>query len=343
MRHLLPIALSLLASTSLHAQPVTPSDQSPVVFEMVEAPPDAPRPVMAAQVALDRAGFSPGVIDGKAGRSLAAAVRAFPTAHGLPVTGTLDEPTRAQLAAGGQLEATLVVQVSADFGQGPLVPDLPRTAAEQAAHAWLGYRDLPEALAERFHTTPAILASLNPGVAIAPGVALRVPAVRGVPANVEAPSERGWDATLRALAVSPEQPAAARIEVDKSDSQLMVFDANDRLVATFPATMGSHHDPLPIGEWKIQGVGRNPEFHYNPELFWDAKPGDAKVTLGPGPNGPVGVVWIDLSKPHYGIHGTPEPQTIGRTESHGCIRLTNWDAARLAQMVKTGTPALFHE
>ena len=107
--------------------------------------------------------------------------------------------------------------------------------------------------------------------------------------------------------------------------------------------MGSEHDPLPIGTWKIQGVSRNPDFHYNPDLFWDADANDRAVTLKPGPNGPVGVVWIDISKPHYGIHGTSEPSTIGRAESHGCIRLTNWDAARLAQMVKPGIPAIFQE
>jgi lipoprotein-anchoring transpeptidase ErfK/SrfK len=105
--------------------------------------------------------------------------------------------------------------------------------------------------------------------------------------------------------------------------------------------MGSKHDPLPIGRWKIKGVSYNPVFHYNPELFWDVSDSKKAALLPPGPNGPVGIVWIDLSKPHYGIHGTPEPETIGRAESHGCIRLTNWDAARLAQMVQPDTPTLF--
>jgi lipoprotein-anchoring transpeptidase ErfK/SrfK len=122
---------------------------------------------------------------------------------------------------------------------------------------------------------------------------------------------------------------------------LKVYNADDRMIAQFPVTTGSQHDPLPIGEWTIKGVSRNPDFHYNPDLFWDSGSKDEKAVLKPGPNGPVGVVWIDLSKDHYGIHGTPEPQTIGRTESHGCIRLTNWDAARLAQMVKTGVKAKF--
>ncbi len=105
--------------------------------------------------------------------------------------------------------------------------------------------------------------------------------------------------------------------------------------------MGSKHDPLPLGNWGITGVAKNPPFNYNPDLFWDAKKGDTKAKLPPGPNGPVGVVWIDLTKEHYGIHGTPAPETIGRAESHGCVRLTNWDAARLAQMVSASTKVVF--
>ena len=101
------------------------------------------------------------------------------------------------------------------------------------------------------------------------------------------------------------------------------------------------HDPLPIGEWKVTGVQKNPSFHYNPDLFWDAEPSHSKATIPPGPNNPVGVVWIDLSKEHYGLHGTPEPGNIGHTESHGCVRMTNWDAARVAALVKPGTPVLF--
>lgn len=115
------------------------------------------------------------------------------------------------------------------------------------------------------------------------------------------------------------------------------------MLAFYSATIGSVHDPLPIGEWKINGVSRNPKFHYNSDLFWDAKNPNTKETLPPGPNNPVGPVWIDLSKEHYGIHGTPEPGKIGHAESHGCIRLTNWDALELAGMVKPGTPVTFQE
>jgi lipoprotein-anchoring transpeptidase ErfK/SrfK len=131
------------------------------------------------------------------------------------------------------------------------------------------------------------------------------------------------------------------VVVDKSDGWLKGYDQAGKLVAMFTVTTGSEHDPLPLGEWKINVVDKNPPFNYNPDLFWDAEPGDEKALLPPGPNGPVGVVWIDLSKEHYGIHGTPEPQTIGRAQSHGCVRLANWDAARLAGMVSTSTKVIF--
>jgi len=136
---------------------------------------------------------------------------------------------------------------------------------------------------------------------------------------------------------------AAHVVVSKSESAVRAYDASGALLAFYAATIGSQHDPLPIGEWKINGVARNPKFHYNPELFWDAKPTSDKATIQAGPNNPVGLVWIDLSKSHYGIHGTPEPSKVGHAESHGCIRLTNWDALELASMVKPGTPATLKE
>jgi lipoprotein-anchoring transpeptidase ErfK/SrfK len=140
-------------------------------------------------------------------------------------------------------------------------------------------------------------------------------------------------------AVGPPTPGAA-IEVDGLDLAVRVLDDGGKVIARYPASVGSEHDPLPIGRFTIRGVARNPPFHYNPQLFWDARPSHAAATIAPGPNNPVGVVWIDLSKEHYGIHGTPEPSRISRTESHGCIRLTNWDATRLAEQVHPGIPAI---
>ncbi|HWT45126.1 MAG TPA: L,D-transpeptidase, partial [Vicinamibacterales bacterium] len=110
-----------------------------------------------------------------------------------------------------------------------------------------------------------------------------------------------------------------------------------------PVTTGSEHDPLPIGNWKVTGVQHDPEFHYNPELFWDADPNNSKATIKPGPNNPVGVVWIDIDRPHYGLHGTPEPALVGKTTSHGCVRLTNWDALIVASFARTGTRVVFAE
>jgi lipoprotein-anchoring transpeptidase ErfK/SrfK len=133
------------------------------------------------------------------------------------------------------------------------------------------------------------------------------------------------------------------VRVSRGAGALSVTDADGRTVFYAPVTTGSEKDPLPLGEWKVNGVQRNPPFRYNPDLFWDANPSHTKATIPPGPNGPVGLVWIDISKEHYGLHGSPEPTRIGRTESHGCVRLTNWDALRLAALVKAGTRVIFTE
>ncbi len=130
--------------------------------------------------------------------------------------------------------------------------------------------------------------------------------------------------------------------VSKATSALTVTDAGGKVLMFAPVTSGSARDPLPLGEWKVNGVSLNPPFNYNPDLFWDADPSHSKATLKPGPNNPVGLVWIDLSKEHYGIHGTPEPTTVGKTQSHGCVRLTNWDALKLASLVKAGNESGVH-
>jgi lipoprotein-anchoring transpeptidase ErfK/SrfK len=138
-------------------------------------------------------------------------------------------------------------------------------------------------------------------------------------------------------------PVTSLCPCSKNISDLIVSDGAGHVLMYAPVTSGSEHDPLPIGDWKVTGVDHNPKFHYNPELFWDAKAGDAKTTIQAGPNNPVGVVWIDLSREHYGLHGTPEPSLIGKTTSHGCVRLTNWDAEKLAGLVRPGTKVVFTE
>ena len=131
------------------------------------------------------------------------------------------------------------------------------------------------------------------------------------------------------------------IYVTQATSSATVEDSNGKVLFHAPVTSGSEHDPLPIGTWKVTVVEQMPVFNYNPELFWDADPKHAKARIPPGPNSPVGTVWIDLSKEHYGIHGTPEPSKIGHTASHGCVRLTNWDAQRLARWVRPGMTVIF--
>lgn len=310
---------------------------------------------MQGQVALERFGFAPGIIDGKLGLSTRNALEGFQSASDLPVTGTFDPDTIKALAPWSNIAATRVVTIPETFARGPFAP-LPKEAAEQAKLSAMGYASLEEKLAERFHTTPEVLRMLNPA-ANPPEVAsqatgaepavyragqrLRVPNVGADAMDGAAVENKEWAETLGSLGVGINQPNAARIVVSKAAGTLKVFDQADKLVAVFTVTTGSAKDPLPLGNWTIKGKSYNPEFSYDASLFWDVPDSKGEHLLPPGPNGPVGVVWIDLSKEHYGIHGTPEPQTIGRAQSHGCVRLTNWDAARLAQMVSGSTKVTF--
>lgn len=308
---------------------------------------DAGRPaidsgVLQAQVLLDRLGFGPGVIDGHVGNSYKLALTGFQKARDIPQTGELDDATKKLLAAYAATPGTISVTLQPGDLAGPFVGPIPKSPADQAKLPTMGYADPMEALAERFHTTRDTLIALNsPQTQLKPGVAITVPNVVPTSENYPETLRPDWRATLAQLSVSADQPRAKRVQVVKSKGVLQVFDAEDHLVAQFPATMGSTHDPLPIGHWKIQGTSYLPKYHYDPKLFWNANKHDDKELLQPGPNGPTGVVWMDLNKPHYGIHGTPSPETIGRAESHGCVRLTNWDAARLSLMVRPGTPADF--
>ena len=316
--------------------------QAPAAPATAAKPTTIDRSILHVQVILDSLGFGPGVLDGKGGQSLTAALKGFQEAKGLPITGKPDQRTLQALYPYRAKRPTARFVLTQEALAGPFVGPLPKDYAKQAALPTLGYADPMEKLAEMFHTTKATLIALNsPDTRLKVGNAIVVPNDLPASRNYDPKLPDHWRATLNMLNVDANQPVADHIVVDKSDGVLRVLDAQDKLIAQFSATMGSSHDPLPLGTWKIYGADYNPKFHYNPALFWDAKKGDKKEMLPAGPNGPVGVVWLDLSKEHYGIHGTPKPELIGRTESHGCIRLTNWDAARLAQMIKPGTKAVF--
>jgi lipoprotein-anchoring transpeptidase ErfK/SrfK len=282
--------------------------------------------VLAFQVLLDRHGFSSGEIDGKVGANTRRAVAAFQEARQLPTTRTLDCETWAALRGNETSAATTEYMITDADAAGPFVDNIPASLPDQASLAALGYGSLTEKLAERFHASPALLNRLNAGKRFAPGAAITVPDVTPFDDHTK---------PVHDTAVGP-----VTVEVSREGS-LRVIDAEERTLFFAPVTSGSSHDPLPLGNWRVQSVSWMPAFHYNPDLFWDAKATDTKVTIKPGPNNPVGVVWIDISVEHYGLHGTPEPSRIGHTQSHGCVRLTNWDAARVATLVGPNTAVIF--
>lgn len=295
--------------------------------------------VLAAQVMLDAAGFSPGEIDGKAGANFGRAVAAYQESRGLETSGRADEATLDRLRQDfrGQPPVVGYTITDADVA-GPFQPRIPKDLVAQAKLRSLDYRNPLEAVAEKFHASPALLASLNPGQTfMQPGVSITVPNV--TPSEPPPPASRAKAAAPANGA--PDGVQSVQIVVTTRTSALTVEDSNGRVLFFAPVTTGSRHDPLPIGNWKVTGVQQMPVFHYNPDLFWDASPVHSKANIPSGPNNPVGVAWIDLDKPHYGIHGTPEPSQVGHVESHGCVRMTNWDVRRVLEWARPGTLVVF--
>ena len=287
------------------AEPVTP-----------QAKKDA---LLRAEVLLARAKFSPGVIDGQDGDNLRNAISAFEMAHQLPVDGKMSPAVWAALSKDAQPALTDYVITPEDV-KGPFLAKVPTDMAQMAKLPAMSFTGPVQKLAERFHMDPALLKSLNPGADF---------------------NAAGTRIVVAAVGTDRLKVPVSRIEVDKTKRQVRAYGPGDLLVAVYPATVGSAERPAPSGEWAVRAVAPNPTYTYDPSRLTFGKASNGKLTIPPGPNNPVGSTWIDLTKDTYGIHGTPDPRLVGKTASHGCVRLTNWDVRQLSQAVKKGTKVDF--
>ena len=274
--------------------------------------------IAALQVLLDRTGASPGVIDGRFGSNVDKALAAYREITGvqLRTTDTIGI-TEALERTGG--EAFAHYTITPEDAAGPYVASIPEDYSQKAQLERMAYTSVTEALAERFHMDEAYLKKLNPE------------------ANFNRPGTIVKVANFGKLVATP----VASIIADKGRKQVRAYDANGKLVAAYPATIGSTDTPSPSGTHVVSRIALDPNYTYNPKINFKQGENDKVLTIPPGPNGPVGSVWIALDKPTYGIHGTPDPSKIGKTESHGCVRLTNWDARELAKLVKPGVTVEF--
>ncbi len=272
------------------------------------------------QLALDRLGFSPGNIDGLSGPQTRTALRAFQSSVGLSATGQLDANTRQRLATRGPAWTTYAVQTNDVRALRPMG----RTWAEKAQQDFLAYESLLELIAERHHCSERLLQRENPRVnwaQLQPGSTVRVPAI----------------------AAPPVQGRAAVVRIRLANRTLQVLDEVGRLILHFPCSIAARVDKRPMGELKVDSIAPNPNYTFDPAMFPnspEARAGSGGLIVNPGPNNPVGTVWLSLNRPNYGIHGTPDPSKVGHTGSLGCFRLANWNAERLLAVVSVGTPVL---
>lgn len=274
--------------------------------------------ITALQVFLDREGFSPGVIDGRKGSNVTKAIEAWQSATGEKLDPNNADDILERLRLSGGMAFT-TYEITAADAAGPYVASIPDDYAHKAALPHMSFTSTTEMLGEKFHMDEAYLKEINPGVDFTiPGTIIKVVDI-------------GKNKTGK----------VAKILADKGRKQVLAYDANGTLIAAYPASIGSADTPSPSGTVTVERIALNPGYTYNPKINFKQGTNDKVLTLQPGPNGPVGTVWIALSKPTYGIHGTPEPSKIGKTQSHGCIRMTNWDATELAKMTSAGVTVEF--
>jgi lipoprotein-anchoring transpeptidase ErfK/SrfK len=276
--------------------------------------------VLKIEVLLDRAHAPPGVIDGRYGSNLVKAIKTFEEVRGLEVDGKLTRKVWDEL--GGDTAAPVfgTYTITAEDLVGPFYPNLSSDYAEQAKLPDLGYRSPDDMFAARFHMDPRLLKALNPGRDM---------------------HQAGTSIVVALVETLPIAADIARIDVDKGAGQVRAYDSDGLLVVAYPATIGSEELPSPSGNYIVRGVAPHPTYTYDPKKNFQQGNNTKKLILPPGPNNPVGTAFIALSKPTYGIHGTPDPTKIDKTHSHGCVRLTNWNAEELARLVKVGTPVNF--
>jgi lipoprotein-anchoring transpeptidase ErfK/SrfK len=283
--------------------------------------------VLRAQILLDRALFSPGIMDGRWGKNTAEALYWFQRREGLRATARLDSATfqRLRQAAGNPRELVVRKTLTEDDVKGPFTP-IPEDIYEHAKLSCSCYESLTEKLSETYHATPDLLAKLNPGVDldnVRAGQQLYLPAVRD-----ESAAGRGQ---------------VAKLVVSGRGTYVHAVDAQNRILYHFPSTLGGSYSPSPSGSFTVNGVTQDPSWHYQPDILVGVPDNEPEAMIPAGPNVAVGAVWIDLSEPHYGIHGTSEPQTIGYASSNGCVRLTNWDVEFLSRHVRAGVPVEFRD
>jgi lipoprotein-anchoring transpeptidase ErfK/SrfK len=278
--------------------------------------------IAKAEILLDRRHFSPGEIDGSNGENFRKALTAFQRIEDLKPTGKLDNDTWAHLTKEDNASAIVEYTINEKDVRGPFVRKLPRKMEEQADLDALSYTSPLELLGERFHMSQSLLKALNPNKPFdKAGTVIAVANVGGTP--------------------SDDSRKATKIESDKQSRELRALGGDGTLLAFYPASVGSEEKPAPSGTLKVTKISKDPTYTYNPKYHFKGVHAATKFTIKPGPNNPVGVVWIALTGEGYGIHGTPDPDKVGKTASHGCIRLTNWDAMDLSTKLEKGTPVTF--